>query len=95
MSSEREMNDADWNLIADQVFTRWGASARPIITDRTESAKLLAISLGLGGLFGEDIAAERQWMKTPRKDLRGTAYTAVLQGRFDEVLSAVHRECGL
>jgi hypothetical protein len=85
------MNDADWNQIADQAFTRWGASARPIITDRTESAKLLAISLGLGTLFREDIKSEREWMKTPQKCLRGTAYTAVLQGRFDEVLTAVNR----
>lgn len=89
------MTKDDWEKIADQVFTRWGASARPIITDEKESAKLLAISLGLGGLFAEDVHAERQWMKAPRRDLRGTAYTAVLQGRFDEVLAAVNKERGL
>ena len=78
----------------DNTFTRWGLTARPIM-DRQQCAEVTAISLGLGALFNEDINAERLWMKQPRRELRGSASTAVLQGRTSEVLAIVNRERNL
>lgn len=77
--------------IADNVFARWGLSARPTMT-KEEASMALAISLGLGALFDENIQAERHWLAQPRKELRGTARTAVLQGRFRAVLDLVEKE---
>jgi len=80
--------------MADQLFARWGATARPML-DREQLGKALAISIGLGTIFNEDAKAERTWMQTPHSALRTRPITAVLAGSLDEVLDLVNKERGL
>ena len=88
------MADAALDDAAENTFDRWGLAVRPILTNE-EVGMVLAISLGLGALCGENIQAEREWMELFHKELGGSALVAVLQGRFREVLNLVERHRGL
>jgi hypothetical protein len=84
----------DWNAIGEKLFARWGASAYPTM-DKDQVGKLLAISIGLGCLFNEDEAAEREWMHAPHQAFRGRPLTKLLAGHIDEVLDQVNKERNL
>lgn len=66
---------------------------------RDRAALVVSISIGLGALFNEDIAAERNWIATPRPTLGNrTPRAYMLDGRMlniMKVLSEVEKDRGL
>jgi len=60
---------------------------------------VVGISLGLGAMFGESVAAERDWLNRPRPELRGKSpFSLMLEGHMANLISVaelVHRERGL
>lgn len=85
---------ADMDEAIANTFERWGLLQHPKLSQE-ETGKVLAISLGLGGLFNENAEAERDWMQTPHPAFKTRPVTMVLAGHFDEVLAQVEKERGL
>jgi hypothetical protein len=91
---EEEKMAADWNEIGRSLFQRWGASAYPSM-DKDQVGDLLAISIGLGALFNEDAAAEREWMQSQHSAFRTRPITMLLAGHIKQVLDQVNKERNL
>ncbi len=78
--------------MADAAYQRWGMTARPIITSKTELGLLANILISLVAMFGNNREAEKHWLQQYRRELDWTGYKAMLQGRYEELLKILHNE---
>lgn len=74
------------------IFEGWGLYSVPDWLDEKQKVQVLAISAGLGCLFGDDREAEKNWMQTPMSCFKSRPITIVLAGRMNEVLDRVNLE---
>lgn len=81
--------------VAGLLFNRWGDGGSCKEYNREEMAQLLAISIGLGALFGESLEAERAWMQTFHPALKCRPLVALIRGETAAVLAVVNNERGL
>lgn len=82
------------DAVVDRIFARWGFWCRPTM-DRTQMITILAISVGLETVFGDNPEAEKRWLGQKFKELRGSARNAVMSGKLGPVLDLVNKERGL
>jgi hypothetical protein len=76
--------------LVENTFKRWGSDKRPEMSDEA-IGQMMAITLGLGALFGENIETEREWMNTPNRKFKTRPITMVLAGSLKEVMQEVDR----
>lgn len=62
------------NKTAGEICAEWGmtpAEADKVVAGPNEAAMIIGIALGLDMLFGDDLEAEREWMRRVRSRLGG------------------------
>ena len=81
--------------LAGIALNRWGDGGGHPNYSEQQLGEIMAISVGLGALFDENIEAERRWMQTIRVSLGCRPITAILRGDTAPVLALVNKERGL